>query len=247
MTEQEPPVYLSAIDENRFGIRTARGNGITVETLPFIMSFCRERAVDLLIARCSSSQIAAAQAMESLGFLLMDTLVYYALDLENLPDERWKNDILVRPYQPGEKGVIQDLAREAFRGYFGHYHADPRLDKALCDEAYSDWAAQSCEGIDGNHEILLAEDKDRIAGFYTIRLNSGTEGEGVLVAIHPDCRGRGVYRALCLASARWCRDQGRKRIITSTQIRNLSVQRTWTRAGSIPLSFHYTFHKWFDR
>lgn len=79
------PVYLSAIDEERFGFPVARANNVTQEKLPVIMKFCGENGVVLLIARCLASELGAAQLIEDHGFQLMDTLVYYARNLKNPP------------------------------------------------------------------------------------------------------------------------------------------------------------------
>ncbi|MDD5525118.1 MAG: hypothetical protein PHV90_07760, partial [Smithella sp.] len=77
MSSASSNVFLSDIDKERFGIQTARVVGVTIESLPSILEFCRKEQVKLLIARCSMSDLKIAQTMEKKGFLLMDTLVYY--------------------------------------------------------------------------------------------------------------------------------------------------------------------------
>jgi hypothetical protein len=47
-------VRLSAIDEERFGIRTARVDDVTLDNLSVIDEFCRAHTVKLLIARCDA-------------------------------------------------------------------------------------------------------------------------------------------------------------------------------------------------
>jgi hypothetical protein len=131
------PVALSPIDEKRFGIRIARASAITVESLPGVLEFCRQQSVGMLIARCAVADLAAAQAMEREGFLLMDTLVYYARDLRHPPLPRPSAEPIVRPCRPKDEPRVRQIAAEAFRAYLGHYHADPRLDRRLCDEAYA--------------------------------------------------------------------------------------------------------------
>lgn len=79
------PTPLSALDEKRFGIRSARGVITGQENISAVLGFCREQGVKLLIARRDTREIATAQELERQGFLLMDTLVYYRRTLENLP------------------------------------------------------------------------------------------------------------------------------------------------------------------
>jgi GNAT superfamily N-acetyltransferase len=246
MTPETPQVHMSAIDEKRFGMPTARASDVSLDTLPSIMDFCRTGHVVLLIARCMASQLDAAQAMEREGFLLMDTLVYYARDLVRVPIPADIGEIPVRPARPGEEHTVKAVAAEAFRGYFGHYHADERLERAKCDEIYPDWAFRSCVSRDVADEVLVAEEDASIVGLATLRLNSPEEGEGVLFGIVPPAQRRGIYRSFMIGGMEWCLSQGTTRMVVSTQITNVAVQKVWTRVGFEPHHAQYTFHKWFS-
>jgi len=244
-----PPgqIYLSAIDEERFGIRVARAAEVTLRDLPSIMHFCWANGVVLLVARCLASELPAAQAMEREGFVLMDTLVYYERDLvkKAIPSDTGK--IPVRPIRPGEEHEVKAVAAESFRGYFGHYHADERLDRTKCDEAYTSWAFQSCVSRDVADEVLVADLDGSIVGFASLRLNSQEEGEGVLFGVAPSVQGQGIYRSLMIYGMEWCLSKGAIRMVYSTQITNIAVQKVMTRVGFEHSYAYYTFHKWFDR
>jgi GNAT superfamily N-acetyltransferase len=151
----------------------------------------------------------------------------------------------IRPVRPGEDEQVREVAAGSFRGYFGHYHADPRLDRRLCDEAYVSWAQRSCLSREVAHEVLVAEVDGRVAGMATLRLNDAEEGEGVLLGVAPAAQGQGVYRSSMIRALEWCRAQGASRMVVSTQITNLAVQKVWTRVGFEPSLAYYTFHKWF--
>ncbi len=239
-------VALSAIDEERFGIRAARAMGVTRDTLPALLDFCRTQEVKFLIARCPASELAAAQAMETHGFILTDTLVYYARNLVKSPIPTDTGEVPVRPIRPGEEEQVKSIAAESFQGYFGHYHADPRLDRAKCDETYTSWAVRSCVSHDVADEVLVADDNGKLLGFATLRLNTAEEGEGVLFGVAPAAQGRGIYRSFMVRSMQWFLAQGRTRQVVSTQITNVAVQKVWTRVGFELSHAYYTFHKWFD-
>ncbi len=239
-------VALSAIDEERFGIRAARATGVTQDTLPVLLDFCRTNEVRFLIARCTASELAAAQAMETHGFFLTDTLVYYARNLVKSPIPADTGEVPVRAIRPGEEEQVKSIAAASFQGYFGHYHADPRLDRAKCDETYTSWAVRSCVSQDVADEVLVADDNDTLLGFATLRLNSPEEGEGVLFGVAPAAQGRGIYRSFMVRSMQWFLAQGCTRQVVSTQITNIAVQKVWTRVGFELSHAYYTFHKWFD-
>ena len=86
---------------------------------------------------------------------------------------------------------------------------------------------------------------EKIVGFIALRQNSSTEGEGVLNAVHPDFAGAGIYGQLVCRAKQWCKDQGLQRMVISTQIDNLKVQRSWTNRGFHLFKSYYTFHRWF--
>ncbi len=246
MNPESPDVHISAIDEERFGIRSARASGITLNTLGPVIDFCRDNGVVFLIARCSASEIHTVQAMEREGFRLMDTLIYYARDLvkKEIPSD--SAGVSIRPIEPGEEEKVKAVAARSFGNYFGHYHADERLDGDKCDEAYQSWALRSCISRDVAEEVLVATLENRIVGFATLRLNTSEEGEGVLFGVDPSAQGQGIYRSFMINAMRWCLSKERIRMVVSTQITNIAVQKVWTRLGFEPSHAIYTFHKWFD-
>jgi len=246
MNSQVPLVGLSAIDQDRFGIRTARAPQMTLTALPAVIDFCRKHDVVLLIVRCLVSELRTVQAMEREGFSLMDTLVYYGRDLVKHPIPSDSGGVKVRPMQQGEEHAVKAVATESFSGYFGHYHADERLDSAKCDAIYPDWAFRSCVVRGATDEVLVADLDGSIAGFATLHLNSPEEGEGVLFGIAPRAQRRGIYRSFMIRGMEWCSSRGRTRMVVSTQITNIAVQKVWVRVGFEPSHAWYTLHKWFD-
>jgi GNAT superfamily N-acetyltransferase len=243
--ETEAAIF-SQLDSERFGVRAARAQ-ITPETLPRVLDFCDSEKIDLLIARCATSDLIAAQNMEAHGFLLMDTLVYYSFDLSKKAIPKDTIEFLVRPVKPEDTDQTRRLAAAAFRGYQGHYHADRRLDRHKCDETYASWAERSAILKTAADEVLVAEQDGNLAGFATLRVNSLEECEGPLVAVAPEYQKQGVCRALMIHCLQWCLSQGAQRMVISTQITNISMQKVWCRVGFEPSSSYYTFHKWFDR
>jgi GNAT superfamily N-acetyltransferase len=245
MSSASPKVELSPLEEQRFGVRTARVAAFSAADVDAILDSCRRQDVRLLIARCPTADLGAAQALEARGGLLMDTLLYYARDLE-LPLPESSAAVAVRSFRPADEAAVIGVAREAFRDYTSHYHADPRLDPRLCDAAYVSWAERSCRA-GAAADVLVAEVASAVAGFLTLKWNSAEEGEGPLFAVSPRAQQRGVGSALMTAALRWFRERGAERMVISTQVTNLPSQKVWVRLGFEPSRSFYTFHVWFDR
>ena len=241
-------IALSLLDEDQFGIKTARAVDVTVASLPEIMAFCHKHEVQMLVARADVSELKAVQAMEQHGFLLMDTLVYSMRDVvsRSIPHDDNEN-VLVRPFDLGDEEQIRAVAAAAFQGYGGHYHADERLDRAKCDAVYESWAVRSCFTESMADVVMVAVQRHAVVGFATVLLNdAGDEGDIRLFAVSPQAQRQGIARSLMIGAMQWCREQKAMRTTISTQITNFAMRKVWSRLGFEPLYAFYTMHKWFD-
>jgi GNAT superfamily N-acetyltransferase len=247
MNDDLPRFLISDLDSNRFDLRIGRANISNSDECASVLAACEQETVRMLIIRCRTDDFHSIHCLEATGARLMDTLVYYHRNLRKgaLPEELRKN--IIRPMQDSDIPKIQSLVGETFRGYLGHYHADPGLDHTKCDEGYVEWATQMCMNRNSSHEVLVAENPSGIlAGFATMRLNDADEGEGVLFGVHPSFEGRGIYWSFMVHAMDWCRNRGTARMLVSTQITNIAVQKVWTRLGFELGRSYYTFHLWFD-
>jgi len=147
---------------------------------------------------------------------------------------------------PEDVAAVRRIAREAFRGYYGHYHADPRLDRTACDDLYADWAVRSCLQKNLADEVLIAEPAGEQLGFLTLKDLGTGDADGRLFAVAPWAQGRGIGQALLVEGLYRCQEHGIAGMVISSQITNLASQVSWVRVGFTPYQTFYTFHKWFD-
>jgi len=237
---------LSALDEERFGVRTAKTFVSAIEEIPALIDFCRGQRVRFLIARCPAEELAIAQALEGAGCRLMDVLAYYLRDLQKTPIPSDASPVLIRPARAEDVEAVTSIARASFKGYLGHYHADPRLDREACDEVYVSWAQRSCVSRQVADEVIVAEDAGVLVGFLTLGRNSAEEGRAVLSGVAPAARGKGIFRSFMVRGMEWSREWGARRMAYSTQITNIAGQKVVTRLGFEIHRTDLTFHKWFD-
>jgi ribosomal protein S18 acetylase RimI-like enzyme len=69
--------------------------------------------------------------------------------------------------------------------------------------------------------------------------------EGLLFGVAPEGQGIGVGRSLMLNGLELCKKKQARRMLISTQVTNVAVQRVWCRVGFEPAYSYYTFHRWF--
>lgn len=240
------PLEINDVESARFRIVVARLTSQD-EPLETVNAEAATAGVRLIIARVAAEAIDRVHDLEADGYRLMDTLVYYSRSLEDLPEEAPPPDgIRLQLATPKDAAAVATVARAAFQGYFGHYHADPRLDDAAADEAYVQWAETSTSGCGRERPVILAIHQEEIVGFATMRLNSDEEGEFVLSGIQPSAQRGGLYSCLLGRVLREGRLLAAQQLTVSTQITNHAVQRVWARQGLILNRGVYTFHKWFE-
>ncbi len=233
----------SPLDTDRFGVRTARLVGaVTPDEVPVVIASCRDAGVELVIARCSAADIALAHAFEDAGLRLMDSQVLFGRALDS-DDARPR--VEMRQSSEADLPTIVEIARASFTGYAGHYHADPRLPRHLCDEVYASWAERCCRG-EAADTVLVVERDGRLAGFSAFGMVGKGEARLHLGAVASWARGHQLYTEMALAGMGWALDGGAKSMSAITQTTNLSAQLSWLRAGMTPRDYWHTFHGWLD-
>ena len=240
---------LSDLDTAHFGVRIARVQLTDESSLEQAQAYCRDNAVAMLIARCSTENIATINAAEAAGFRLMDTLVYYWQKPE--PKEVGASaagvaGLDIRAVRSGDAAAVRILSASCFEGYRGHYHADPRLDPARCDQAYADWAYRSCLERGPDSEVFVGEIAGEVVAFTTVvRHPADGMGENLLIGVAAEHRRHGIYGVMVSEALAWCGRKGCPQMQLSTQITNVPVQNTWMRLGFRLRESCYTLHKWY--
>ena len=237
-------LQISEWDTNHFGFKIAK--------LPYLNNLSSIKKgiqesihhnVRLLITRCPTSDFKWIHELELRGFQLMDTIVYYTLNLADfkIPDTKYYS----RPATENDIPAIRSIARDSFKDYVSHFSANPKLDKKKCAEVYELWAVNSFHDRNLADYILIVEIEGMVAGFNTIKLkDNGKTGEGRLSAVHPLYRNMGVYTGVIIHGLKWMLSQGCIKSERSTQITNISSQKTYTKLGYNLDCSYYTFHLW---
>lgn len=259
MSEPTARRWRSPIDSERFGFPVDR-----LEVAPDGgRQAVRDALVDdsgwrLLISRCESDDLAAASELERTGGRLMDVHVTFERDLRGpdgfgaVPADEEPAGVEpgpdVRSLTPADAEAVGRLFALSFATYAGHYHADPRLDDQRCSAIYADWAGRLVGGGGDETVALAARDHDgTILAATLLTHEPGTEvAHGVLDAVHPTARGRGLYRILGRERARRAASRGASRLQVSTHLQNLVTCRNLSRLGFLPHRAQLTFHSWND-
>lgn len=237
---------FSELDSRRFDGRIYRALVEDTVTAREAIDLARREGADMLIARCPVSVLSAAHELERAGFLLMDTLVYYAGSTDRFGEPPVIPGLHIRLYQESDRARLEAVASAAFTDYDGHYHADRRLDGRAATAGYVERLVLSTSNP--SMIALVACLENNPVGFLTLRWGDGQEPADIdLNAVDPTVQRRGVYSALFKAAGHAARAHGEQTVTVSTNLSNLAPQKVWVRHGFEIQRAYYTFHGWFDR
>jgi GNAT superfamily N-acetyltransferase len=175
-----------------------------------------------------------------------DTLTYWEIPAGVLSENQqalptgFRCDPATTHGQDATAAVIE-IVRDSFRSYGNHYLANPALDPDLALAGYVEWALGSLEREPDN--VLILTDGRRPVGLATMEQDStGHDLEVLLAGIAADHQARGLYRHLFDRIDRAAVDRSCHRIVISTQVHNVKVQRAWAKMGLRPFAAITTIH-----
>ena len=137
--------------------------------------------------------------------------------------------------------VVREIVLTSFDDYGNHYSANPLLDPAAALAGYQEWAVRSLTDDPGN--VLVMTEHDKPVGMAT--LEPGADGhdlEILLAGLVPAAQGRRLYGSLLQACETVAAARGASRLVISTQVHNVRVQRAWAREGLRPFAAVETVH-----
>lgn len=185
-------------------------------------------------ARVDASDLSSLHVLEEAGFLTVDGLLTFAIDLKAPSAVEPVNDIKIRLATADDAAAAAALARTAY--VYDRFHADPFIDGELADELHAAWVRNSCDGTAAD-AVLIAEDESGLLGFVTCKIpgdaghNSSRRGTLVLVATDPEARGRRVGCSLTMAALEWFRQNGCETVEVGTQLSNIPASRLYQTCG----------------
>ena len=242
--------FVSTIDTDRFGFTIAKVNDIKLLTSTTGLKKFREVGVKLIISRIPSEQVSAVHALEEIGGRLMDIQATYRLEYDRqIIDNSYTNsDIVTRNAKEVDLPILMEIAESSFTNY-GHYYADPRLEKKLIPGIYRDWIRRSVINNKVADCVLVATHNDEILGFLSFQIRSLNEKKyaaGGLGAVTNKSRGKNIFATLTLDGLSWGVDMGLDWMEHNVLINNYPVNRVFAKIGFISSASFLTFHLWLD-
>lgn len=236
----------SDIDQERFGVRTARAVCEDLVSVDAALLRASSELIDLLIVRIPVAPMSLVQAAIARGGLFGDVLTVSECSLKGFSSNYSQGsdveEFLIRPARIGETVALMQLVKRLFENYENHYTADSRLDLNKVRLVYPDWVSQLQEREDAR--MLVLARGDDLYGLSALQLMGAFEWDIALFGISADVVGRGWGQNLLKASQMVACELGAHTLSYSTQIGNLVARRMVARAGFLPVRDVFTLHFW---
>lgn len=234
-------------DSEQLGMRAARVDYLVAEgsyqeqrhvketLLQQVLTEAHRRGVWHLSVRIDASDLSSLHVLEEAGFITVDSVLTFALDLAAHRSVERPQDFQLRLATADDAEQVAALARTAF--IYDRFHADPFISPESAGELHATWLHNSCTGIAAD-AVVLAEDETGLLGFVTCLLQRDTGqrlgqmvGSVMMAASAERARGRGVAYAAVMVALDWFREQGCEIVDMGTQVRNIPCARLFQKCG----------------
>jgi len=203
--------------------------------LACVLEHAEVRGVRHLSVRVDASDLSSLHVLERSGFITVDGILTFALDLAAHQPAARTHNFKIRLANAADADAAAALARTAY--VHDRFHCDPAISRERADELHATWLRNSCNGRAAD-AVVLAEDQTGLLGFVTCSVQRDTAeslgrlvGTIVLVASAERARGLGVGFAATMAALEWFRQQGCEIVEVGTQLRNIPASRLYQKCG----------------
>ena len=241
---------FSQLDTDRFGFKIGKTDGgIFKENPNKVIEVLKSQDYKLIIARVNMIDIDLINSMEDLGFRIKDSQITYNYHLNannTLNSIYSKSPYEIREFIESDIDTLVKLSKECFNNY-GHYFANPKLDKEKCREIYGDWAYNSCTNPNVADKIFVSCDNNVPIGFLSFKIHkkgSKLYAAGGMGAVDVNYRGNDVFPSLILSGLNWGKDIGLEWEEHNTLVNNIAVNRSMIKMGFKPSNHVITMHCW---
>jgi RimJ/RimL family protein N-acetyltransferase len=235
-------LVASPVESRRFGLEVHRGTvGPGDLDRAGLRALVDGSPADVIVLRydVARQEIPALLATTSRAVLPAGALTYWEKQVGDVAEPSTRV-VAATDLDPAvAEQVVRAVVRESFAGYGNHYTADPLLDRSAVLAGYEEWAVGSLDR--DTHEVMVQVLDGEPVGVATVE-HSAAHAEILLAGLVPTAQGRGLYGDLLLAVERTARAAGRERLVISTQVQNVRVQRAWARFGMRPFAAVETVH-----
>lgn len=243
-------IRYSELESKRFGLRIYRGQYEEFDTTDLDRTVA-EDDFDIIIVRYPTPSIYEHYKLsfyENCRTIHADSLLYYSAPLDKIEVKPLVNDLKFDIVTPDDK-EFDAVVESIFTGYKNHYFANPFLDRKGMVEGYSEWAKSFAANRENGITWLVRERSTNVGVAFQACYFDEKESicDLKLGGVVPTFFKRGIYADILRFSQDYFKKMGIRTMITSTQLQNAAVRRSWIKHGFSFDKSYETYHIINDR
>lgn len=198
---------------------------------------------DILSVKIDTEERNVVNQLLEEGFRLMDTLIVFKKETNEIVYEGYKNNCYFRISREDD---LQDVKRIAHTSFvLDQFHANPCLPDSLCDNYYERWTENLFNGL--ADVFFVVECQNEAIGYIALKKDEEGFLRVCLAAVDANYRNRGVFTHMIRNVLRYICENGYKGLLYGTQITNMAVLKCLTRLGFYLCGSKYVLHKVINR
>lgn len=239
-------MVYSEIESKRFGLRIYRGQyeGFDMGDVETVIE---KNNFDIIIVRYPTVTIYDHYRLANINnckTIHADSLVYYSSPLQEITIKPLRNDLEFEVIAQDVNGRLEFLINNIFTGYQNHYYSNPCLPRHAIIDGYFEWALSFATARDNGITWLIKDRKTNadVAFLACYFDEKESVSELKLGGVLPEYAGNGIYSDFVRYAQDYFKRKGIRSLLTSTQLQNVAVQRTWQRHGFRFDKSYETYH-----
>jgi GNAT superfamily N-acetyltransferase len=217
-------------------------NRLDRNTVEAALKWCKAQKIDCLYFLADIDDDLTVRLAEQYLFHFVDIRMTFEKSLKDTSLQSNQNFVnVIRPSHPEDVIDLKDIARISY--HKTRFYYDSNFPVHLVDHLYETWIEKSSKGY--ADVVLVAEIEKRVVGYISCHRLDQANGQIGLVGVHPDCKGKGIGRALVNQSLDWFTGQGITQVLVVTQGRNFLAQKVYEICGFLTVRMQIWYHHWF--
>lgn len=181
--------------------------------------------------RFSSEGFSIIHALEKSGFILVDNMIDFELQVNGFKFNSFSN---IREAKQEDIKDLKKLASQVFS--YNRFYNDPYIPKDKANELFAKWIENSVLGKEADL-VLIWDENGEIKGFITLKKS----GHIPLIGVSRNERGRGIGKSLLIASVVVFQKWGVEKAKIETQLSNIPTMRTVESCGFKIVASNFTY------
>lgn len=228
-----------------FGVARILPTKMDKAELRAVLSDLRRQKISLAYWASDCNSAGSKEAGLSAGGVLVDRKVTYLLELKNAVSGETGTSHEIREYASRQcNETLEGLAIAS--GAHSRFRVDPRIPEERYEELFRIWMRRSVAREMADTVLVAHNDRNDVVGVVTVG-TAGNRGALGLLAVAPECQGKGRGKALVRAANRELMSRRHDAAQIVTQGSNSAGCRLFESAGYETEKAQNVFHFWLDQ